>query len=224
MTADPILYDRLKEYARDMRKNPTEAEKVAWSVLCDEQTGYKFRRQHIIGDYIVDFVCLEKMLIVEIDGEYHNDWEQQVDDASRTEWLAIKGFRVIRYTNAQVIASPDMFEREVKAALALQTPLPIGEGWGGADTIMWYATQARESYPYYQHEKIGYNYRMSNICAGIGRGQMTVANKHIEHHKHVQSLYEELLAETPGITVHSQPKNCVNDNLNANLNLNLNQF
>ncbi len=206
MTADPILYDRLKEYARDMRKNPTEAEKVAWSVLCDEQTGYKFRRQHIIGDYIVDFVCLEKMLIVEIDGEYHNDWEQQVDDASRTEWLAIKGFRVIRYTNAQVIASPDMFEREVKAALALQNPLPIGDGWGGADTIMWYATQARESYPYYQHEKIGYNYRMSNICAGIGRGQMTVANKHIEHHKHVQSLYEELLADVPGISVHCQPQ------------------
>ena len=218
MTADPILYDRLKEYARDMRKNPTEAEKVAWSVLCDEQTGYKFRRQHIIGDYIVDFVCLEKMLIVEIDGEYHNDWEQQVDDASRTEWLAIKGFRVIRYTNAQVIASPDMFEREVKAALALQNPLPTGEGWGGADTIMWYATQARESYPYYQHEKIGYNYRMSNICAGIGRGQMTVANKHIEHHKHVQSLYEELLADVPGITVHSQPKNCVNPNANLNPN------
>ncbi|MBR1652180.1 MAG: aminotransferase class I/II-fold pyridoxal phosphate-dependent enzyme [Alloprevotella sp.] len=71
--------------------------------------------------------------------------------------------------------------------------------------IMMYATQYRESYPYYQHEKIGYNYRMSNICAGIGRGQMTVANDHIAHHKHVQALYEELLADVPGITVHSQP-------------------
>ena len=71
--------------------------------------------------------------------------------------------------------------------------------------IMMYATQYRESYPYYQHEKIGYNYRMSNICAGIGRGQMTVANQHIEHHKHVQALYEELLKEVKGITVHSQP-------------------
>ena len=72
--------------------------------------------------------------------------------------------------------------------------------------IMMYATQYRESYPYYQHEKIGYNYRMSNICAGIGRGQMTVANQHIEHHKHVQALYEELLKDVKGITVHSQPK------------------
>ena len=72
--------------------------------------------------------------------------------------------------------------------------------------IMMYATQYRESYPYYQHEKIGYNYRMSNICAGIGRGQMTVANDHIAHHKHVQKLYEELLKDVEGINVHSQPE------------------
>ena len=71
--------------------------------------------------------------------------------------------------------------------------------------IMMYATQYRESYPYYQHEKIGYNYRMSNICAGIGRGQMTVVEDHLKHHKHVQKLYEELLAGVPGIHVHSQP-------------------
>ena len=71
--------------------------------------------------------------------------------------------------------------------------------------IMMYATQYRESYPYYQHEKIGYNYRMSNICAGIGRGQMTVAQEHISHHKHVQKLYEELFKDVPGIKVHSQP-------------------
>ena len=71
--------------------------------------------------------------------------------------------------------------------------------------IMMYATQYRESYPYYQHEKIGYNYRMSNICAGIGRGQMTVVEAHLAHHKHVQNLYEELLADVPGVHVHSQP-------------------
>ena len=72
--------------------------------------------------------------------------------------------------------------------------------------IMMYATQYRESYPYYQHEKIGYNYRMSNICAGIGRGQMTVVEEHIAHHKHVQRMYEELLKNVPGVSVHSQPK------------------
>ena len=73
--------------------------------------------------------------------------------------------------------------------------------------IMMYATQYRESYPYYQHEKIGYNYRMSNICAGIGRGQMTVVNNHLAHHKHVQGMYEELLADVSGVHVHSQPNN-----------------
>ena len=73
--------------------------------------------------------------------------------------------------------------------------------------IMMYATQYRESYPYYQHEKIGYNYRMSNICAGIGRGQMTVVNDHLAHHKHVQKMYEELLADVSGVHVHSQPDN-----------------
>ena len=79
---------------------------------------------------------------------------------------------------------------------------PDEESWR---EIMMYATQYRESYPYYQHEKIGYNYRMSNICAGIGRGQMTVVNEHIAHHKHVQKLYEELLKDVKGITVHCQP-------------------
>ena len=79
---------------------------------------------------------------------------------------------------------------------------PDREAW---QEVMMYATQFRESYPYYQHEKIGYNYRMSNICAGIGRGQMTVAAEHIAHHKKVQKLYEDLLAGVPGINVHAQP-------------------
>ena len=74
-----------------------------------------------------------------------------------------------------------------------------------ANTIMWYATQARDAYPYYEHTAIGYNYRMSNVCAGIGRGQMTVLDDHIAHHKHVQALYEELLADVPGVHLHKAP-------------------
>lgn len=75
-----------------------------------------------------------------------------------------------------------------------------------ANQIMWYATQARDSYPYYQHTAIGFNYRMSNVCAGIGRGQMMVLDQHIAHHKHVQSLYEDLLADVPGIKINKQPE------------------
>ena len=81
-----------------------------------------------------------------------------------------------------------------------------------ARQILWYATQARESYPYYQHEAIGYNYRMSNICAGIGRGQMTIADEHIAHHRHVQKLYEKLLADVAGITMHTAPSPCFDSN------------
>lgn len=78
--------------------------------------------------------------------------------------------------------------------------------------IMFYATQARESYPYYQHEKIGYNYRMSNICAGIGRGQMFVATDHIAHHKHIQSLYRELFKDVDGIALHENPSSRYDSN------------
>lgn len=80
------------------------------------------------------------------------------------------------------------------------------------NNIMWYATQARDAYPYYQHTVIGYNYRMSNICAGIGRGQMTVVNDHIAHHKHVQALYKELLKDVEGVTLHEAP----NDDYDSN--------
>lgn len=71
--------------------------------------------------------------------------------------------------------------------------------------IMFYATQAREGFPYYQHEEIGYNYRMSNICAGIGRGQMTVLEEHVKHHQRLAALYEQLLAEVDGVTFHKSP-------------------
>ena len=74
-----------------------------------------------------------------------------------------------------------------------------------ANEVMWYATQARDAYPYYEHTAIGYNYRMSNVCAGIGRGQMTVLDAHIAHHKHVQELYKELLKDVKGVTLHEQP-------------------
>lgn len=78
--------------------------------------------------------------------------------------------------------------------------------------IMYYATQAREAYPYYQHEHIGYNYRMSNICAGIGRGQMMIVNDHIAHHKHVCALYKELLADVDGVTLHENPSSRYDSN------------
>ena len=81
----------------------------------------------------------------------------------------------------------------------------VCENKASKDKIMWYATQAREAYPYYQHEAIGYNYRMSNICAGIGRGQMTIVDEHIKHHKKLAELYAELFKDVEGISFHGNP-------------------
>ena len=81
-----------------------------------------------------------------------------------------------------------------------------------AKRALFYATQAREQAPHYQHEKIGYNYRMSNICAGIGRGQMTVLDEHIAHHQHTCQLYKELLAGVEGIVLHENPSSRFDSN------------
>ena len=71
--------------------------------------------------------------------------------------------------------------------------------------VMFFATQAREAFPYYEHEEIGYNYRLSNICAGIGRGQLTVLDEHIAHHRRLAKLYKELFSNVEGITFHANP-------------------
>ena len=405
-SADPMLYGVLKEYAEEHRNNPTDAESALWSMLKGSNLGYKFRRQHIVGDCIVDFFCCENDLCIEIDGGYHNIPSQIKSDTERTKYLEGLGCTEIRFSNEEVIANtesvlqkiketcdmlasrcqdsksfpsgedlgeaprvvclsagtaavhmallacgvgpgdevlvqsftfcasshpvtylgatpvfvdseretwnmdPELLEKAIldrkaqtgkfpKAIIPValygmpydctklmevanrydipvvedaaegfgskfngktlgtfgrfgvlsfngnkmittsgggalicngkkapsnlplkgeatntekETSFPSGEDLGGASTpkedankIMWFATQARDAYPYYEHTAIGYNYRMSNVCAGIGRGQMTIAQEHIDHHKHVQALYEELLADVPGIHIHKQP-------------------
>nr|WP_314838349.1 vitamin B12 dependent-methionine synthase activation domain-containing protein [uncultured Flavobacterium sp.] len=127
-TADPIMYDVLKERAKEMRNKPTEAEKMLWNVLSNRGVeGYKFRRQHVIGQYIVDFVCLEKMLVIEVDGSIHNHPEQIELDKERSIWLESKGFKVVRYTNKEVLSNlHETIEKISKELSTKQLVLPLG--------------------------------------------------------------------------------------------------
>jgi 5-methyltetrahydrofolate--homocysteine methyltransferase len=135
-TAGSELYNVLKEKAKEMRNKPTEAEKMLWNVLSNKGLdGFKFRRQHIIGEYIVDFVCLEKRLIIEVDGSIHNLPEQIAHDKLRTDWLQSKGFKVVRFLNHEVLN--DLFNtiESIRKELSATDEAPPS-GAGGAGRIL----------------------------------------------------------------------------------------
>lgn len=147
-SADPILYERLEEFAKENRNHPTQAEEILWSILSRTREdrapqppkkggvclgGYKFRRQHVIGQYIADFVCLEKMLIIELDGKYHSLPDQMVDDVARTNYLNRLGYQVLRFTNEEILCDTD--NALAKISDALQRPL---QGDGGLVSILEY--------------------------------------------------------------------------------------
>ena len=106
----------LRARARELRNNPTDAERALWQQLRRRQIGgYKFRRQHPLGNYIVDFFCVEKGLIIELDGGQHQ--ERIAYDNIRTEWLASQGFRVLRFWNNQVLEEIEAVKQVIHEAL-----------------------------------------------------------------------------------------------------------
>ena len=124
-TAHPDIYQILKNNAVNNRKTPTDAETLLWQCIRDRQLGLKFRRQHAIGDYIADFICLEISLIIEVDGEYHNSEKQQEKDTIRTKYLNEQGFYVLRFTNNEVI---NQTEWVLKSIIASPPALSSREG------------------------------------------------------------------------------------------------
>jgi very-short-patch-repair endonuclease len=116
--ADPLLYSLLKEFAIENRKKSTEAEFILWNYLKGNILGVHFRRQHIIGQFIADFVCLSHKLIIEVDGKYHQLPEQQITDEERTSWLESKGFTVIRFKNEQIVADTNGVLETINAYIA----------------------------------------------------------------------------------------------------------
>ncbi|MDR0688618.1 MAG: class I tRNA ligase family protein, partial [Prevotellaceae bacterium] len=119
---------------KEGRKNRTEAEAVLWENLRNRKLGLKFRRQHPVGEFIPDFVCINQKLVVEVDGEYHNEKEQQAYDAQRTEYLNSLGYSVIRFTNDEVLYSTKKVVEKIKNTLSA-LPLSFGEGPGVRSTI-----------------------------------------------------------------------------------------
>lgn len=102
-TASPDRYGLLKAYARENRRNPTMAEQVLWKNIRGEQLGVRALRQYVIGDYIVDFLLPDADLVIEVDGAYHSERLQMEDDKLREEHLNRMGYRVIRFTNEEVL-------------------------------------------------------------------------------------------------------------------------
>lgn len=134
-TANARISARLKGYAREMRANPTSAERILWRALRGEKTGAYFRRQHVLSNFIVDFVSLDHRLVIEVDGDIHD--HQQAEDALRTQWLNQTCFHVLRFRNEEVMHHlSGVIERIKQAVIALpsqrSSSLPRGEGQGGA--------------------------------------------------------------------------------------------
>ena len=120
-----------KVLSRKLRKHQTEVERLFWVKVRNRQIeGLKFRRQHQLGIYIVDFVCLERKLIVELDGGQHNDEQQRDKDSQRTSYLEGLGFEIIRFWNNEVIENlPDVLEKIYQVCISPHPdPLPKGEG------------------------------------------------------------------------------------------------
>ncbi len=117
-TASPDRYELLKAFAKENRNNMTPSEVKLWNNLRAKNIGCRFLRQHIIGDYIVDFVCIEEGLIIEVDGGYHSELNQMNNDEQRTSVLARMGFDIIRFSNEEVLFDIDIVLKTIKEHLA----------------------------------------------------------------------------------------------------------
>src|SRR5690606_25371096 len=126
MTANLATYNLIKELQVKNKKNNTQAKQILWECLRGKKLDLKFRRQHIIDDFIVDFVCIEKNLIIEVDGGYHNEQKQKEADEMRTLILQELGFKIIRFTNEQIIGDTDCVLNQIDSLLKSLPPEEVG--------------------------------------------------------------------------------------------------
>ncbi|HLG34007.1 MAG TPA: DUF559 domain-containing protein, partial [Bacteroidia bacterium] len=138
-TSDKTVWAELKEFSRENRKTSTEAEAILWERVRDRKLGEKIRRQHAIGQFIADFICLEKKLIIEVDGEIHE--QQKEYDENRSGVLARAGYRLVRFTNEEVITKTDWVCDEIQKELRATSPSPLEKGSGDEATIEVFTTR-----------------------------------------------------------------------------------
>ena len=124
-TAYPDTYSNNKQNAKNNRAMMTDAEKLLWNYIKNEQLGARFRRQHITGDYIVDFICLKENLIIEVDGGYHNEPTQQQEDKIRQNWLESMGYKVLRFANEDIFHSIESVVSIIKNNINIDLPFKV---------------------------------------------------------------------------------------------------
>ncbi len=154
-TADKLDWSLLIDHAKAMRSEPTESESILWEMLRANKTGFKFRRQHPVDKFIPDFVCIEKKLIVEVDGDYHFTEEQIELDKARTHILELSGYKMLRFTNDEVKSTPHFVIEKIKSELTKEnsndsegqnhsaTPPSLG---GGQGEVIVFTTRADTIY------------------------------------------------------------------------------
>ncbi len=210
-TADPISYMMLEDRAKENRKNPTEAEDAFWKMASSNGFGVKFRRQHVIDNYIVDFVSLEGKLVVEIDGGYHFTQEQQIEDNLRSQVLKDYGFTILRLKNEEVIADPEEVKAKVKMALWLAAKAPLREGVGEAANTLVYTGRLDEFFDYkygkLDWRTVSFKTRIENTPNYQGNAVVNYTSHDVPYTRVIEHKHFEMF----GQQVYDNPKTVVSE-------------
>lgn len=121
-TANPDRYSLTKAFSREHRRFMTDAEALLWNYIRNGALGVKFRRQHVIGDYIADFACISEKLVIELDGGYHNTEQRKEADIVRDAWLKKKGYKVLHFTNEELFGNINKVIIEIKNNINIALP------------------------------------------------------------------------------------------------------